>query len=208
MTPKQMLEVWGLRVSGEPFTSWQLSTGNPCATADDAMEVVRYVESSRGFHAARPMLLHVFAHGKKLATFVWRDPAVDLNDQIDELGWYQCYDFRPEEMAGSVFRGFVWSLERRLLRFPFVPPSKRITIEEAAEPDLPEADRLRVAVAICRECATLNGGRYVAQQPSWWGGRCFACNRERSVCDIGDWDGLRISASALRKVAARLQRGA
>jgi hypothetical protein len=127
---EQMLELWGLRVSGDSLKCpMRLSTGGE-ASIDDDLAAVRYVESIRGFAEARPVLVHVHVNGGEPNTFLLRLPGEPLSSAVSRLGWWMLHDLSADRMAGSVYRGFVWLLEASLRKTPFVPPSRLARLVE------------------------------------------------------------------------------
>ena len=127
LSGEQLLEIWGLRVSGASLKHpFRTSTGEEPGI-DDELAAVRYVERVKGFAEARPVLVHVHVDGGRLREFRVRAPGEDLGAALVRLNWWMLYDLRAEEMPGTVYRGFLWMLETALAKAPFFPPSQHLS---------------------------------------------------------------------------------
>jgi hypothetical protein len=119
-----MLEVWGRRVSGGSLKDpLKLSTGS-CRGTDDESALVLYVEMTFGFELVRPVLVHVFAEGRSLSSYAFRQVGESRvaaamrhgrGCRISD-GWSDL------EIADDALRSFMRRLGRKIKRRPFRIP--------------------------------------------------------------------------------------
>ena len=125
LTPLAMLEIWGLRVSGSSMKNpWIKSTGNP-AGIDDEMALALYVEATKGFEQARPVLTHVYARFLPIHSYRYREPgesrlrAAMRHGQASEM-----LDGKSDQqLAQKLHDDFMDELIKRQREHPFkLPP--------------------------------------------------------------------------------------
>lgn len=134
MTAHEALEIWGLRVSGGSLKSPGMRERiNGSESVDDELALMRYVESTDGFFEARPVLLHKFANGLPIETFQMRGPGETRFLALHRLRWLPYVDEADRDIPQQVVDDFTWSLDRRLIDHPFVPPSKLLEEHDAGE---------------------------------------------------------------------------
>ena len=124
LTAKEMLEIWGLRVSsGSMKDPLAKSTGGK-AGPDDELALVLYVETVPGFFEAQPVLLHKYAHFKPLATYRYRRPGETLFGAASRHGQAQLARAGMDELAltKALHRKFAANLVAKLTEKPFMVP--------------------------------------------------------------------------------------
>lgn len=132
MTASGLCELWGLRIIGSTLkTAGVKPRGLGELGVDEAGAAVQYVESTPGFHIARPALLHRFGYGLPSSALHWRGPGELRTHALLRLEWYAYSDQPDEEIPGLVVCQFIEDLEDRMMREPFrVQTPPRIVIDD------------------------------------------------------------------------------
>jgi hypothetical protein len=151
LSAEEMLEQWGLRITGGSFEFVgfrKQKGGSP--TVDEAMAAVRYVESINGFERVRPILLHVYGDGQAIDDYQMFKPGETLPMALMRHGWFYMQGHNPRKIPGLLLEEFKRALEKELQVRPFVPP-------EAS----PEVDILEIGASASEaiKAALSNGSR-------------------------------------------------
>jgi hypothetical protein len=121
MGADQLLELWGLRISGGTLRSVGLrprSGEEP--GVDEVMVVVRYVESTTGFERAKDALVWVYCRGREASEFPVVGPGQTLGAALLRRGWGMHLGKPRREVAPAVVEEFRRELEKRLVAQPMV----------------------------------------------------------------------------------------
>lgn len=122
--PKQLLERWGLRVSGTSLDApvKPLSTAQGMG-ADIDLAVVSYVGTTTNYKRSVSVLFHVFGKGASIYDFRMFEPGDTLMLACLRLGWCELLaKVDPPEMPRFVLRDFKERIEERCRVEPFLIP--------------------------------------------------------------------------------------
>lgn len=120
-TPAKLLEVWGMRQFGRlPSAGPGKATGGGAGT-DEAEQVCLYVEQTKGFAMARPVLSWVYYEMKPVHTFRVCAPGEVLTSELlARKGWLFCCNMPQAIIPRKVLGVFLDNLADRLREQPFV----------------------------------------------------------------------------------------
>lgn len=133
LTAKQMLEIWGLRVSGGSMKDPLAKSTGGKAGPDDELALVYYVEATPGFFEAQSVLLHKYAHFKPLAQYRYRRPGESLFGASCRHGQAHLAKAGMNELAltKALHKKFVYALIAKMAEKPFMVP--RVVVELTPE---------------------------------------------------------------------------
>jgi hypothetical protein len=124
LTADELVERWARRSVGGSLASpggalgWGGEPG-----PDDYWAAVSYVESTKGFGEARPVLSHVYIHGRPLGEFRIAMPGEPRFTAFQRLRWMSYWTETDPDVPRRVLRSFAKRLVDRCREQPFrLPP--------------------------------------------------------------------------------------
>jgi hypothetical protein len=123
LTVHEMLERWGLRVTGGTLKNpIRTSTGGD-PLPDDDLALVSYIRGTEGYDRAAPILSHRYSLGLPSGRFRVRNPGETLARALMRLGWFDLAGLPEREIPRRVLREFRDALADRMRSDPYRPPS-------------------------------------------------------------------------------------
>lgn len=122
----ELCRVWGLRISGKDFTNpITPATHAERSPAEEAGQIVDYVESTPGFFDAEPVLRHIYILGKDPETYDPREPgqpfqvAIGIHIGMGRKSWRRYPWLQLAEVGPAVHARFLKALLTRMDEDPF-----------------------------------------------------------------------------------------
>jgi hypothetical protein len=140
LSAHQMLELWGHRMGGKRLQSVgakYIQSGGGAEGIDHDARIVRYVEETKGFAKAKPVLVHVYARCKPLEAFSIETPGHGYLNCLYEHGWGMFFRSPRKEVPRAVLLEFIVALELRIKIDPYRVPLE-ITQASPIPPNIEE----------------------------------------------------------------------
>lgn len=125
------LRIWGLRTGGKLVSPLPKVPGSQFtpkgeeSEMDDELSLSLYVQEIRGFERSRSILAHVYANGKTIGTYRFREPGETFRQALDRHQFFRMGGHEDDFLiVTSIHDEFVYQLSESLMKKPWYPPIK------------------------------------------------------------------------------------